>query len=122
MHLVADVLDKQVTDRERQPLGRVDGIVILTRRGLPPRVAFLELGTVTLARRLHPRLARWVEWIERRFGVHQETPLRLNFDRITSVGLDVRVDVDGRRTTAFVWEDWWRGVLRHIPGARSPKE
>jgi hypothetical protein len=121
VHLVGDVLDKQVTDRNREPIGKADGIVLVLRRNQPPRVEWLELGLTTLGRRVHPRVAGAIEWIERRLGVHDGKPLRLAFPRIKSVGIDVHVDVDGRRTTALVWETWWRRVLSHIPGAGDEK-
>jgi hypothetical protein len=120
VNLVGDVLDKQVTDREREPLGKVDGIIIVLRRGQAPRVAWLELGLATAARRVHPRIAAWIERIERKLlGAADSKPTRLAFDRIKSVGIEVHVDVDGRRTTALVWERWWRQVFSHIPGHGS---
>jgi hypothetical protein len=116
--LIADVLDKQVIDRDRRPMGKVDGIVILVRqRHLPPRVAALELGLATAANRLHPRLASWAQRIERWLGVHDGSPTRVSFDRLISSGIDVHVDIDARRTSALVWEIWWKRVLQHIPGA-----
>ena len=62
---VRDVLDKQLRGRHRQRLGRVDGLVVELRDDEPPRLAYLELGAVTLARRLHPRLAGWVARLQR---------------------------------------------------------
>lgn len=117
MNLVGDVLDKQVTDRNREPLGKVDGIVLVLRRNQPPRVARLELGMSTLGRRLHPWLGTAAARFEQWMGVGDGRPARIDFDRITSVGIDVRVDVDGRRTTALAWESWWRHLLGRIPGA-----
>ena len=122
MNLVRDVLDKQVTDRNREPLGKADGIILVLRRGMPPRVESLELGMSTLARRLHPSLARLVLRLETALGVHDGKPTRLPFDRIRSTGIDVHVDIDGHRTTALVWETWWRSTLQWIPGAGSAKE
>jgi hypothetical protein len=122
VNLARDVLDKQVTDRAREPLGRVDGIVIVLRRNQPPRAQWLEIGMTTLGRRIHPRLAAAIERLERWLGVHDGKPLRLAFDRIRSAGIDVHVDIDGRRTTALVWEQWWRRILGHIPGAGDIKE
>jgi hypothetical protein len=115
MQLVRDVLDEQILDLENQKVGKVDGIVIALRKGRPPRVIALELGTTTLARRLHPRLARWVAAFERRFG-HE--PIRIRFEHVVKTGINVTIDIDARRTGALRREDWLRErVVGRIPGA-----
>jgi hypothetical protein len=60
MDLIRDVLDNQLVDRNGRKMGKVDGIAIELRENKPPRLAYIETGAPTLARRLHPRLARWV--------------------------------------------------------------
>src|ERR687886_565128 len=57
MDVIRDVLDKQLIDRNNQKMGKVDGIVMVLREGERPRIAYIEVGAVALARRLHPRLA-----------------------------------------------------------------
>src|SRR5437763_49343 len=52
MHLIHDVLDKQILDRHGRKLGRVDGLVIEIDDGGPPRIVGLETGVVALACRL----------------------------------------------------------------------
>ncbi len=39
LHLVRDVLDKQLVDREGRPFGKVDGIVLEVRDGAALRCA-----------------------------------------------------------------------------------
>ena len=67
MNLTRDILDQQVVDRNGQRLGKVDGVILELREGQPPRIAAIEIGPVTLARRMHPRLAarleRLLEWV-----------------------------------------------------------
>src|SRR5690242_3753919 len=69
MDIVREVLDKQVLDRHQRKMGRVDGIILEIRDGAPPRLLALEVGGITLARRLHPRLGKWLMgWLGRRAG------------------------------------------------------
>ena len=66
MNLTRDILDQQVVDRAGQRLGKVDGVILELRDGEPPRVAAIEIGPVTLTRRIHPRLAEWLGgWLRR---------------------------------------------------------
>jgi sporulation protein YlmC with PRC-barrel domain len=119
MNLVRDVLDKQVVDREQVKIGKVDGIVVELRAGKPPRVAFVELGSVTLARRLGPWLERWVSSISARLGGDKyQEPYRIPWDKVRDVGFDVEFDLDVRETSIFNWQDWLRDhLICRIPGA-----
>lgn len=117
-HLVRDVLDKLVLDRTRQPLGRVDGIVLSLRAGKPPRIVAIELGTATLWNRVSGRIARLFTRVERSLGVGDGTPVRIKFEDVTPGRVDVRADVEAERTGALAWENWWRDhFVRHIPGS-----
>jgi hypothetical protein len=60
LDLVRDILDVQLIDKKKCRIGRADGVLLDMRSGRAPRVAALEIGAVTLARRVHPRLARWL--------------------------------------------------------------
>jgi sporulation protein YlmC with PRC-barrel domain len=116
MLVVRDLLDKQVLDRRNRKIGKVDGLVMQLRKDAPPRLAILEIGAVTLARRLHSRLAEWVEVIERRWGPGDGRPVRIPYSKVTDVGLDVEVDVDGDEIGAFRWENWLKThVLSYLP-------
>jgi hypothetical protein len=118
MHLVRDLLDNQVRDREDRRMGKVDGIVIILRRGRPPRVAAIELGLPTLATRISERLGRGVRALERALGVGDGEVVRIPMDRIMGVGIDVRVDIDANRTAVYDWEKWIRRVfIGRLPGA-----
>jgi sporulation protein YlmC with PRC-barrel domain len=118
--LVRDLLDKQVKDRRGRKLGKVDGVVLETREGEPPRVAFIEIGSVTLARRIGPRCARWVQAFEVAAGISDGEPVRIPFSRIDEVGIEVTADVDATETAAWAWERWLRRhVVERIPGGRK---
>ena len=49
-------------------MGKVDGIVLELDDGQPPRLAYIETGATTLARRLHPRLGKVVDRIAAQMG------------------------------------------------------
>jgi hypothetical protein len=119
MELVRDVLDNQVHDANDCKIGKVDGIVVVLRKGRAPRVVALELGMVTLAHRIHRGLGDWLERLERRLGITKSEPVRILFEHLVETGIDVKVDIDGKRTGALKWEDWLRkNVIDRIPGSR----
>jgi sporulation protein YlmC with PRC-barrel domain len=118
MRLAADVLDKQIVDRNGHPCGKVDGIVLAVGDG-PARVVALEVGVVTAAARLGPRVARVVRRLVRRLcgGLVCET-YRIPRRRVTRIGKDVHVDLDATRARLTRAERWLRDhVVRRIPGA-----
>jgi sporulation protein YlmC with PRC-barrel domain len=117
MNLTRDILDQQVVDRTGQRLGKVDGVILEVRKGQPPRISAIEIGPVTLARRMHPRLAAWLgRWLTRH-GPRSDGTLRIPWSKVRSIGVDVRVDLEAEGTTARAWEEWLRDrVIRRIPG------
>jgi hypothetical protein len=118
MELVREVLDKQIRGRDDEKLGKVDGIVLELREGEPPRVAYIELGSATFARRIGRRFERWAVGLNRRFGVRRPR-YRIAFDRVTDHKLDVRVDIEAKRSPAFAWEDWVREhIIKRLPFAK----
>ena len=119
VHLIRDVLDKQLVDRDGAPLGKADGLLVeLTDGDHPPRVTGIEVGFPVLGRRLHPRLERWVRAIGRRFGVRRGRTTRFRWRRVREISLSVKLDADARRSPTTAWERWWvRHVVRHIPGS-----
>ena len=129
MHLVRDLLDNQVRDERDRKMGKVDGIVLVLLQGRPPRVAAIELGMPTLLARINHRLGRLAARLERRWGITDGEPVRIPLNRIESIGIDVKVNVDADRTTVYDWERWIRRVLiERIPvpgggrGGPDPEE
>ena len=108
MNLIRDCLDRQINDRRKRRMGRVDGIVLEVEPGRPPRVAYIELGVKTLMKRLTRRLGNAI--------THE--PYRIAWGQI-EVGLnEVRADVEAEKTPALEWELWLRKkVIGRIPGA-----
>jgi sporulation protein YlmC with PRC-barrel domain len=117
MDVIRDVLDNQLVDRNQRKMGKVDGIVMELRDGQPPRLAYIEVGMPVLARRLHPRLQRWVTALENKWGAKHSEPFRIPWSKVRDVGIDVDVDIDAEETPALAWEQWLREkVIKRIPG------
>lgn len=119
MDAIRDVLDNQLVDRKKRPMGKVDGLIMEVRAGKPPRLVFLELGATTLAHRLHPRLGKWAGRIEKKWGVRKDGPLRIDFAKVTGIGIDVKVDLEADETSALAWEYWLcERVISRLPGGK----
>jgi sporulation protein YlmC with PRC-barrel domain len=119
MELIRDLLDKQVVDRRQTKIGKVDGIVMQVRPGRQPRIVFVEIGAICLARRLGRPMERLVSRLWRWLGGETSlAPHRIPWSKVRDIGVDVDVDIDVRDTRIFAWQDWLRDkVIRHIPGA-----
>ena len=117
MELVRDCLDKQVDDRSKRRMGRVDGIILEVEPGRAPRVAYIELGVTTLMNRLSLRLGRRVVRLMGRRNISPD-PYRIAWGKL-KVGVNtVIADVDAEKTPALEWELWLRKkVIGRIPGA-----
>lgn len=114
--LVRDVLDNQLIDAANQNAGKVDGIVLEVCEGEPPRVRYIEVGPVTLARRLNRRLGNWVARRDKRLGEGRGEPIRIPISRITLDEPSLRVDMVVEKTPIMALEQWLRRVIvRRIP-------
>jgi sporulation protein YlmC with PRC-barrel domain len=119
--LARDVLDKQVVDREGIKMGRVDGLVLEVRDGEPPRVEAVDMGFVVLARRIHPRVERWLERLRRALSVRRTARYRVPWSQVIEVNQHhVKLDVEAQATPAFDWERWLRNhVVAKVPGEKE---
>jgi hypothetical protein len=119
MQLVRDVLDKQVVDRRQTKMGKVDGIIAELREHEPPRIAFVEVGSVALGRRLGPRIGRFLSRLAVRLGGREHRqPYRIAWSKVRDIGIDIQFDIDVRETPIFEWQAWLRDhVIGRIPGA-----
>ncbi|MEP6783185.1 MAG: hypothetical protein ABI983_05910 [Acidobacteriota bacterium] len=118
MHLVRDILDERVIDRNGRELGRVDSIIFEMRDDGPPLVSAIEIGFVTAARRVHPLLGRWAQAIEQWAGVAADRPVRIPFSKILDFEPKVRVDLTSSEVAALVFEQKARAIVAAIPGGK----
>ncbi len=122
LKLVRDVLDKQMFDRRRQNMGKVDGIVLELREGMPPRVIGVEAGITTLAQRLSPRLGHWANRCARRLSPKRPGAFRVPWPKVQQIDLQVHIDLDADNSPVYTVERWLRRhVIGRIPGAGAPR-
>ena len=117
MDLVRDCLDKQVEDRVKRRMGRVDAIILELEPDRPPRVAYIELGVKPLMDRISRRLGDAVVRLFKRVDISTDG-YRIPWGKL-KVGLNkVEADVEAEKTPALEWELWLRKkVIGRIPGA-----
>jgi sporulation protein YlmC with PRC-barrel domain len=117
LHLVRDVLDKGLADRNGRDMGRVDRVVLHVRDGAPPRVAAIEVGPAVLAERLGRALGRWVAGLEHAFAVDEGRPVRIPFRDVLDISDQVKVDLAFGDTAAATVEQRLRRLVGSIPGS-----
>ncbi|MBV9110347.1 MAG: hypothetical protein JO306_13125 [Gemmatimonadetes bacterium] len=117
LDLVTEVLDQQMLDFIGRPMGMVDGLVLELRDGEPPRVSHIEIGGVTLGRRLRNPFGRWLAAAAKRWGGTRGEPFRIPWEKVKFIGLDVEVDVDADKTPAYYWEHRVGNLVRKVPGS-----
>ena len=115
LDVVRDVLDKKVVDRYGREMGRVDGIIIEGGGGTPPRLAAIEIGSSTLARRVSPFLGRCASGLERALGIDAGRPLRIPFSAVLDIADHVRIDIAVGDTPGAVVEHALRDLFGSIP-------
>jgi len=118
MDLARDLLDVQLLDPRQRPIGRVDGILLEVRPGQPPSVAALEVGALTVLRRVNRPLARWVSRAVRRWLGVSWRPVRFPLDRWGRVGVDIEIKVGERAERRLLRFERWLStkVVRRLPG------
>jgi hypothetical protein len=114
MELVRDVLDKPVVDRHGHAMGRADAVVLEWRKGAAPLVRSIAIGPVPLAHRLHPRLGRLVERLERWLGLSARRPIEVPFSKVHAKEMRVMVDVTAGDTGSSNVELAVRSFLRRL--------
>jgi sporulation protein YlmC with PRC-barrel domain len=118
VHLVRDLLDERVIDRNGRELGRVDSIIFEMRDDGPPLVSAIEIGFITAMQRVHPALGRWARAFERWCGIAAERPVRIPFSKILDFEPKVRVDLTSSEVGALAFEQKARAIIAAIPGGK----
>jgi hypothetical protein len=121
VHLVRDVLDQQILDRDDVEVGRVDGIVVELRPNAPPRVVSLQVGFVPLARRIAHGLERFAEAVHKRLGVRRSARYGIPWTSVREVKPHgITTDLCADDTVAYDWERWLRtNIVERMPGAST---
>jgi sporulation protein YlmC with PRC-barrel domain len=115
--LVRDVLDKELLDREGEPMGRADGLVMQVGNNSQPRITHIQIGGPIPWERVHPALGRLARRMARRWGPKRSEQVRIPWSRVETVGRDIKLDVEAKDTGAIDWEIWIaRHIIERIPG------
>jgi hypothetical protein len=116
--IIRDILDKQLIDKEETKMGRVDGVVLSIGDG-PPRIDHFELGFAVLARRVHPRLERWLLALRKRWSPRRTARQTVPWSAVQDINPHaIQLDLNALETPAFDWERWLRKhVVAKIPGS-----
>jgi sporulation protein YlmC with PRC-barrel domain len=118
IELFRDVLDKQLVDMTGVKMGKVDGLIMTVAPDRRPRITAIELGSVTLARRLGPRAARLIARLAMAISGKRDQPYHIPWDRILEIGVDIDVAVELKSTPLDAWrERLRRHIVRRIPGS-----
>ena len=116
VRLVRDILDNQLLDVTNQNAGKVDGIVLEMRPGEPTRVRYIEIGPITLFRRINRRLGDWYARLDARFGEGRGRAIRIPISRVMLDSPSLRLDLAVEHLPVMGLERWLR---RHVV-ARIP--
>lgn len=118
MHIVRDVLDKKLLDREGHRMGRVDGLIMRIPEKGQPRITHIAIGGSPLAKRIGSRTAAVMRKIARTIGPRRLAPIQIPWGSVITAGREIRLDVDSEESGAMAWELWIdKHVIGRIPGA-----
>jgi sporulation protein YlmC with PRC-barrel domain len=124
--LVRDLLDKQLVDRQHNPMGRVDGVVLTFADGEQPCVASLESGLTVSSDRVSRLLGRFVRAAGRGWGLREGKSLEIAWRDVARVGIETVLDLEANDTAALAWEHWLEvKIISRVPSlkpAKKPRE
>jgi sporulation protein YlmC with PRC-barrel domain len=114
-----DLLDRQILDRDGEPVGKVDDVELDADADGVPYVSALLVGQRALGDRIGGRLGRWIGGVARRLAPSAEDPpTRIPFDLVGEVASAVTLTVSRERLPDPPLEAWLREhVVDRIPGA-----
>ncbi|WP_433362601.1 PRC-barrel domain-containing protein [Actinoplanes sp. CA-142083] len=115
-----DLLDRQIVDRDGEPVGKVDDVELTYDENGVPRVTGLLLGQQALGERIGGGLGRWISAIARRMSEPpDQPPIRIAYDLVAKVDSAVHLSVARELLPEPPLETWVRDhLIGSIPGAR----
>jgi sporulation protein YlmC with PRC-barrel domain len=114
-----DLLDRQIVDRDNEPVGKVDDVELGVAEDGTLHVTALLVGQRALGRRIGGRLGRWIETSARRLSPrYDDPPMRIPYDLVAAVNSAVNLSVRRELLADPPLESWLRDhLIGRIPGA-----
>lgn len=126
LSLRLDLLDRQVVDADKVPIGRVDDLLLCTDDGDGPFVEAIFIGAQALGERLGGPIGRTMARVAARLrpADQDEGPARISIQHVAGIEheLDLRVPFDELRHVAGL-EHWLADhVIGPLPGSGDARE
>jgi len=114
-----DLLDRQIVDRDGEPVGKVDDVELDYDERGDAYVTGLLLGQQALGDRIGGGLGRWISAIARRMSEPpDQPPIRIGLDLVAKVDSAVHLSVARELLPEPPLEVWLRAhLIGRIPGA-----
>ncbi|GAB1692286.1 hypothetical protein [Krasilnikovia sp. M28-CT-15] len=114
-----DLLDRQIVDRDGDPVGKVDDVELTCDADGTVRVSALLLGQQALGERIGGVLGRWIAGMARRLSDSPDRPPpRISIDLVAEFGSAITLKVRRDLLPDPPLETWLRDhVIGRIPGA-----
>ncbi|PWU61978.1 hypothetical protein DLE60_02790 [Micromonospora globispora] len=114
-----DLLDRQILDRDGEPVGKVDDVELALDTDGTPYVAALLTGQQALGDRIGGGLGRWIADIARRLAPDRDRgPIRIPYDLVAELTSAVNLSVRREVLPDPPLETWLRDhLIARIPGA-----
>lgn len=116
-----NLLDRQIVDRDGDPVGKVDDVEFGVGDDGVPYVVALLVGQEVLGERIGGELGSWLAGSARRMRTDRHPkPLRIGYDLVSEVDAAVRLSVKRDLLPDAPLENWLREhLVRRIPGAQE---
>lgn len=120
IHASLDLLDRQVLDRDDEPVGKVDDLEFSDLDEAEPRLLAILLGPQAYGQRLGGRLGRWIASTAVRLA-GTEAPIRIPIECVDEIGASVKLTIPlAEIERAERLDHWLRDhLIDRIPGADS---
>jgi sporulation protein YlmC with PRC-barrel domain len=116
-----NLLDRQIVDRDGEPVGKVDDVELEYDERGDAYVTGLLLGQQALGERIGGGLGRWISAVARRMSEPPDRPpIRIGYDLVAKVDSAVHLSVARELLPEPPLEGWLRDhLIGRIPGARD---
>ena len=104
-------------------MGRADGLVMQFGENTQPHITHIVIGGPELWTRVHPALGKLSVKLSRLWGPKRKGAIRIPWSHVETVGRDVKIDLEAKKTGALDWELWIaRHIIERIPGGGSEEQ